>query len=101
MKRAAAVLTALALSGSLAACGGEGDEGDAEDRPAGGGGTGRVLLFNLADDPNEKVDLASKRPDKVAELRAAYETFAAQAVPPRAAPKPPGFRSPRIWGQAD
>lgn len=81
-------------------------------RPAGGGEdgqptpdadteSGRVLLFNLADDPNEKNDLAAKHPEKVAELRTRYEALAAQAVPPRAAPKAPGFRSPRVWGQAD
>ncbi|WP_165250756.1 arylsulfatase B [Paludisphaera soli] len=81
--------------------GGDGDEGDAEIRPAAGAAADRVMLFNLADDPNEKVDLAAKRPEKVAELRAAYEALAVQAVPPRAAPKPPGFRSPRVWGQAD
>ncbi|WP_068422326.1 arylsulfatase B [Planctomyces sp. SH-PL62] len=81
--------------------GGEGEDGDAPARPAADGEPASVLLFNLADDPNEKVDLAAKRPDKVAELRARYDALAAQAVPPKAAPKPPGFRSPRVWGQVD
>ncbi|OJW24723.1 MAG: arylsulfatase [Planctomycetales bacterium 71-10] len=74
---------------------------DGEPAPGADAESGRVLLFNLADDPNEKHDLAAKHPEKVAELRARYDALAAQAVPPRAAPKAPGFRSPRVWGQAD
>ena len=74
---------------------------DGEPAPVADAETGRVLLFNLAEDPNEKRDLAAKHPEKVAELRARYDALAAQAVPPRAAPKAPGFRSPRVWGQAD
>lgn len=58
-----------------------------------------VELFNLAEDPYEKENLAGKHPDKVQQLRAAYEAFARQAVPPKTRPKPPGFRSPKVWGQ--
>lgn len=82
-------------------------------RPVGAGGGGGEpapnpdsqaagpFLFNLADDPNEKQNLAAKNPAKVAELRARYDALAAQAVPPKAAPIAPGFRSPRVWGQPD
>lgn len=58
-----------------------------------------IELFNLAEDPYEKENLASKHPDKVKELRARYEKLASQAVPPKTAPKAPGFQSPKIWGQ--
>lgn len=81
--------------------GGGGEDGEPAPDADADAESGRVLLFNLADDPYEKLDLAAKRPEKVAELRARYDALAAQAVPPRAAPKAPGFRSPRVWGQAD
>lgn len=55
-------------------------------------------LFNLAEDPQEKRDLAAQHPAKVDELRARYARLAAQAVPPRNAPRPPGFQSPEVWG---
>jgi hypothetical protein len=58
-----------------------------------------VELFNLADDPSEKENLADERPDKVQQLRAAYEALARQAVPPKTRPKPPGFQSPKVWGE--
>jgi arylsulfatase A-like enzyme len=46
-----------------------------------------VELFNLADDPGEKKNLASERPEKTKELRARYAAFARQAVPPKNAPR--------------
>jgi arylsulfatase A-like enzyme len=58
-------------------------------------------LFNLAEDPNEKNNLAASNPDKVAELRKKLDELATQAVPPKSAPKAPGFKTPRVWGQAD
>jgi arylsulfatase A-like enzyme len=60
-----------------------------------------IELFNLAEDPNERRDLSAEAPGKVAELRARYEALARQAVPPKSAPKPVGFRSPRVWGERD
>jgi arylsulfatase A-like enzyme len=60
-----------------------------------------VELFNIAEDPYEHHDLASSKPEKVAELRGRYDALALEAVPPRSAPKAPGFQSPRIWGQTD
>ncbi len=58
-------------------------------------------LFNLADDPNEKSNLAKAHPEKVAELRAKLDALAAQAVPPKSVPMEPGFKTPRVWGQKD
>lgn len=60
-----------------------------------------VELFNLANDPGEKNNLAEKFPDKVKELRERLEAYGREAVPPKAAGKPPGFRVPRVWGQTD
>ncbi|WP_165065230.1 arylsulfatase B [Paludisphaera rhizosphaerae] len=79
-----------------------GDDGEADDAAAAPDAErNRPHLFNLVDDPYEKNDLAAKNPAKVAELRARYDALAAQAVPPKAAPMPPGFRAPRVWGQTD
>jgi len=58
-------------------------------------------LFHLSDDPGERRDLASTHPGKVKELLARYDQLAREAVPPKAAPQPKGFRVPRVWGQAD
>lgn len=58
-----------------------------------------VELFNLASDPYEKENLASKHPDKVEQLRARYAQLAAQAAPPKNAPKAPDFQAPKVWGE--
>jgi arylsulfatase A-like enzyme len=60
-----------------------------------------VELFNLAEDPYEKKNLASTKADKVNELRARYEQLAKQAVPPKSTPKPEGFKAPEVWGETD
>jgi arylsulfatase A-like enzyme len=60
-----------------------------------------VELFNLADDPSEKINLGAQYPDRVRELRAQLDAYARQAVPPKAAPKAAGFQSPKIWGETE
>jgi arylsulfatase A-like enzyme len=60
-----------------------------------------VELFNLADDPSEKTNLAAQHPERVQNLRARLEGYARQAVAPRAAPKGKGFQSPKVWGEGD
>ena len=42
----------------------------------------KVELFNLAQDPAEKVNLADTNPQKVAELQQRIESLARKAVPP-------------------
>jgi arylsulfatase A-like enzyme len=59
-----------------------------------------IELFNLAQDPYEKQNLASDNPEKVKELRAAYDRLAKQAVTPRSAPKPADFKPPKVWGES-
>ena len=55
---------------------------------AGVNGTHRHLLFNLNDDPGEKINLAERDPERVAELDALIETFLSEtdAVVPIANP---------------
>lgn len=60
-----------------------------------------VELFDLSRDPFEKTNVASQYPDKVQELRARYDTFARQAVPPRLSPRPADFRVPKVWGESN
>lgn len=89
-------------------------DGEAVDEPAGAGvvraaGQGRraaatndvVELFNLAQDPGEKNNLAAVRPDKVRELRARLDRYAAEAVPPKATPAPRDYKAPKVWGEKD
>jgi arylsulfatase A-like enzyme len=74
-----------------------------EDAPARRGRAARktIELFHIADDPFEKHDLAASNPQKVAELQSRFDAIASQAVPPRSALKAAGFKSPRVWGEAD
>ena len=58
-------------------------------------------LFNLKDDPSESKNLAAQEPERVRELRARLENYARQAVPPKATPKGPDFKSPKVWGETD
>ncbi len=59
----------------------------------------RIELFNIAQDPYERNDVADRLPEKVVELRTRYDALAQQAVPPKARPQPPGFQSPKVWGE--
>ena len=73
---------------------------DDDDQPTPAVESPNTELFNLADDPSEKNNLASSQPEKVKELRARYEASARQAVPPKSQPKAKNFRVPKVWGQA-
>jgi hypothetical protein len=56
-------------------------------------------LFNIAVDPFEQRNLAAEHPEKVSALRARLDAYARQAVPPKAAPRPADFVSPKVWGE--
>jgi arylsulfatase A-like enzyme len=58
-----------------------------------------VELFNIAQDPNEKTNVAQQQPAKVAELRARLDAFARTAIAPKSAPKAADFQSPKVWGE--
>jgi len=60
-----------------------------------------VELFNLVQDPSEKTNLAAAQPKLVQELRARYDALARQAAPPRNAPRIPGFKTPKVWGETE
>jgi len=61
---------------------------------------GEIELFDLSTDPSEQENLASDHPEKLRELLARYRRLAEQAVASRNRPKPPGFRSPAVWGES-
>ncbi len=58
-----------------------------------------VELFDLKADPYEKTNLADKHPDQLAALRARYDGYARQAVPPKGRPRPKDFVVPKVWGE--
>jgi hypothetical protein len=68
-------------------------EGDGVDANA------KVSLFNLAHDLGESKNLAAEDPEKVKQLRAAYDKLAAQAAPPKVRTKDPNFKTPAVWGE--
>lgn len=58
----------------------------------------QVELFNLAEDPAEKTDLADKNPQKVAELQQRIEALAREAVPPLILREALGVVKPLLFG---
>jgi arylsulfatase A-like enzyme len=70
-------------------------------RQGAAGDDATVELFNLAEDVGEKNNLASAQPEKVKELQARYDALAAEAGPFKSRPKPEGFVSPKVWGEAE
>ena len=58
-----------------------------------------VELFNIADDPYEKTNLASQHPEKVQDLRARLGAYARAALAPKSEPIAPDFQSPKVWGE--
>jgi arylsulfatase A-like enzyme len=67
----------------------------------GAGAAAKTELYNLTKDVGETSDLASAEPEKVKELQSKLAKFAAEAVPPKAAPAPKGFKTPKVWGEMD
>jgi arylsulfatase A-like enzyme len=72
---------------------------DDEDHSASTPADAKIELFNLIDDPSESKNLASAHSDKVEDLRARYESYAREAVPPKSHPRAREFRVPKVWGQ--
>jgi arylsulfatase A-like enzyme len=60
-----------------------------------------IELFNLANDPSEKTNLAAMQPERVRDLRSRLDAYARQAVAPKAAPKAKDFQAPKVWGERD
>jgi arylsulfatase A-like enzyme len=58
----------------------------------------RVELFNLAQDPAEKTNLADQTPQKVAELQQRIEALAREAVPPLILKEALGVVKPILFG---
>jgi arylsulfatase A-like enzyme len=72
---------------------------DDPDNPVAKNGKERIELFNLADDPYEKTNLAGKNRERVKELKARLDEYAKLAVAPKPKPKPKDFVTPRVWGE--
>jgi arylsulfatase A-like enzyme len=60
-----------------------------------------VELFNLAQDPYEKQNLAAANPGKLRELQARLDALAKQAAPPKSAAPEAGYQPPKVWGEGD
>jgi arylsulfatase A-like enzyme len=60
---------------------------------------GSVELFNLAEDPYEKNNLAAQNPEVVQQLRAKIEAYQKAAVPPKAENQPANYKAPKVWGE--
>jgi arylsulfatase A-like enzyme len=58
----------------------------------------QVELFNLAQDPGEKTNLAAQNPEKVAELQKRIETLAREAAPPLIFADALGVAKPLLFG---
>ncbi|MBC8468861.1 MAG: sulfatase-like hydrolase/transferase [Planctomycetes bacterium] len=60
-------------------------------------------LFNIADDPYEKSNLADKYPQKFQELKLRLEHYAKEAVPANIPPNkmPKDFKVPKVWGHPE
>jgi len=64
-----------------------------------------VELFNIAQDPYERTDLARKYPEKVQALLARLDFYARQAAPAKGTltleGPPAGFQAPAVWGEKE
>ena len=63
----------------------------------------RWELFNLRNDPSEVSDVGDQHPEVLKRLKDKLATLGAAAAPPNIAPNRPwpGFKSPKVWGQAE
>ena len=64
----------------------------------------QVPSFNELNLPQPVKDLASEHRDKVDELLARLDHYAAEAVPAKGSyelKKPPGWKEPKVWGEPD
>lgn len=62
-------------------------------------GEEKFELYNLAQDPSEKLDLAAAEKDKVAELLKHYRDFQAMAKPALATEPKKTLPTPAVWGE--
>jgi len=60
-------------------------------------------LFNIAEDPYEKNNLADKHPEKFKQLKRRLDYYASKAVKPNIPPNrmPADFKVPKAWGHPD
>lgn len=76
-------------------------EQDAEEAPAGDDkATGKVELYNLANDVGESKDLAASQPERVKEMRTRLAAFLKNAVPPGQGSAAQRAPAPKAAGRA-
>lgn len=73
---------------------------DSEDTEAAPLAKKSVELYNLADDPNEKTNIAGAEVDRTRSMRARLDHYAKEAVPPKIKPKAKSFVTPKVWGES-
>jgi len=78
---------------------GAGKKASKEDKSARRDAADTYELFNLAEDPYEKNNLAGSFPEKVQELCARLDVYAKEAAPPILNRRPEGFKTPKVWGE--
>ena len=64
----------------------------------------RNELYNIAEDPFEKTNLAAEHPAKVRQLLVRLERYDREATPAKGAydaVKPPNWKPPEVWGEPD
>jgi arylsulfatase A-like enzyme len=59
-----------------------------------------VELYNLANDPYEKTNLASTETDRTKSMRTKLDQYAAEAIAAKAKPKGKSFITPKVWGES-
>ena len=62
-------------------------------------GANSLELFDLNQDPNEKVNLANDQPQRAQAMLQRWKEYRSEAISPRSKPKPKGFVVPKVWGQ--
>jgi arylsulfatase A-like enzyme len=75
------------------------NEGFDGDEPAKADESLKLELFHLKSDPYEKNNLVNENNAKAMELKARWQEFQKQAVPPKVRPQPKNFKSPEVWGE--
>jgi len=59
-----------------------------------------VELYNLANDPYEKKNLAGTEIGRTKSMRAKLDQYSAEAIAPKAKPKGKSFITPKVWGES-
>ncbi len=79
--------------------GAAGSAGTDDGPPENVGTSWKLELYDLVSDPSEKRDLSASQPELTQEMMERWKRYLAQAIPPKAKPKPRNFQPPMVWGE--